>query len=53
MAVISALGSTMYLGSELQVSFGNVIDVMHAILLFERDTQLQRPVIPVIAAIDF
>ena len=53
MAVIAALGSTMYLSSELPVSFGNVIDVMLAILLFERDTQLQRPVIPVIAAIDF
>ena len=53
MAVISALGSTMYLSSELPVSFGKVIDVIHAILRFERNTQLQRPVIPVIAAINF
>ena len=53
MAVISALGSTMNLSSELPVSFGNVIDVIHVILLFERDTQQQHPVMPVIAAIDF
>ena len=52
MAVIAALGSTMK-SSELPVSFGNVIDVIHVILLFERDTQQQHPVMPVIVAIYF
>ena len=44
MAVISALGSTMNLISELPVGFGNVIVVIHAILLFERHTQLQHAI---------